>query len=1377
MSRMPDIDASTPAYGPRPAATASSTWSRRWASALVCMLCLVLSPLEAQHAPEASPLADVGQAAGGSAVDAPAPASTPSAAAEVVDAATKPPIASAQSAPHAPSTPVVPNVVRLAVPTYGAMPQADYNHGHPQGMSVALVREILRAKGIGLKYVPLADAEQIAQAMCEGRVDLAMNLTLTTARTRCIAYTDPYLQLGVYAVRHAADTRVINSETLKHMRVAVLKGSQIQVQAPDWFPKAQLIEVGSVGDALRLVDEGRADLYFDTPPIIRWHLEHERYPHLNVLATDQLPAAIREPVMPLLFTAPHAQLPLLRLIDVELKRDPERIARLRNQWLGEQAHGDSSAATLSHAQREWLGKQPRLRIAIADNSAPLSTIDSDGKAEGILPDYIHLVEEHLGVPFDPVLGNGYRSVANAMLTGTADIALIPIGGLPGEHWVYSQPVDRIPTVIVTRYDDTAAIGMNSLAGKRVSVNQLHRIGAAVLKAAPDARVVGVTTHAEGLQLVAAGKVDAHVGNLAVIDQILSTQFDPRSFQVAPAGMEEDIAFVVDERLAPLIPIIDRQLSGMSEAEHQRIHTHWIGADYNYGVAWSNVIVIVAGSLLAIAAIGAFYLRLRQESRRRELADRKLREVAGNLPGVVFKAQRSADGRIRFPYLTGRSELLFGIGAERLVAEERLIYSRIHRADRRVLGRTIGHAASTRGEINADFRVLTDDGSIRWVRVSALPQRPQADDEEGQASYAGYFVDITDAHAQAEALAAAKEQAEAATRAKSNFLATMSHEIRTPMGGMVGMLELLGQSDLNGDQNVLLGHMQDSAHSLQAILDDILDVSKIEAGHMRLEHAPMQPRALADAVAMHTASACRKKGLRLDVRVDAAVARFCLGDAMRLRQVLLNLLGNAVKFTERGGIWLDIGVEQAASCVSDADPTAPARLRIEIGDTGIGMDAEQVARVFEPFHQADDSTSRRFGGTGLGLSICRSLVELMGGTIQLDSRKGEGTRVVASLPLHGAQVAVSDPAPLRVAVAVRDPRRADALRQQLLALGNTPVGPDDAAELRFVDGEAADTLRVLRQPGSPAADCIIDASPLLHLQVVRACAWGRDPCGVSLVERMPLAPIAAVETVASIETNAAFETIAATKTIDAPRAARILVVEDNAVNRELIRRQLAQLGYGCDLCDDGNAALAALRNQRYDLLLTDCQMPSIDGYTLTREVRAHERGNNERGHGEPRLPIIAITASALPEQVDQCIGAGMDAYLTKPVQLSELRDTLRHWLPAKASDAPSEEAAPADAAPTLVVAPALQQVVPVLLRELPGDLARIDRAVASGSGSAAAAAVHRAVGSIALFDVGLARIGQQLERQLRSEAVADLDRAVAVFTCGVRGLHVRLAATL
>ena len=1271
--------------------------------------------------------------------------------------------ASPSPAPMPPSrVAALPKIVRVGVPDWGGMPFDDYNGGNPQGFNIDLLEEILGEQGIRARFVPISNTEQGMKALCDGQIDIASNLLLNTQRTRCVAYTDPILELAQYGVRRRDDRRALDEESLKRMRMAIPEAMLSLTRNRQRFVSGPLTPVPDTSAGLRAVNDGGADVLFDAPHVLQWYLHRGQYPNLQLVPTAQLPVTMRQRNLYVLYVGSRSQLPLLNWIDAQIKRDPVRIARLRAKWLADEFDYGDVGEDLSTTQRDWLANLPKLRIALADNAAPVSSRDGDGNAEGIAPDYAHLLEDRLGVQFQQVLGNGYRGIAAAMLTGAADLAILPVGSLPGDHWVYSDPIERTPTVIVTAPGSAASIGLESLAGKRVSVTQVHRIGRAVMRAAPDARVVGAATEAEGMRLLLSGKVDAHVGSLSVINRIISTRYESDQLQVAPSGMIEELAFVADRRLAPLMAVIDERMAALSETERQRIHSHWVSARYNYGLGWSKVIAILIGSILVIAAIAAGYLRLRHESRRREQVDRKLREVAGNLPGVVFKAERS--GRFfRFTYLTGRTEPLFAVAAEQLVADETLLYSRVHPDDRLALNEAVSVALHTRGELNADFRVPGENGApSRWVRLSALPRPPEEDAEK--AAYTGYFVDVTDAHAQAEALAVAKEQAEAATRAKSGFLATMSHEIRTPMSGMVGMLELLEQSGLDDDQSVLMGHMQDSARSLQAILDDILDVSKIEAGHVRIEQAPLQPRLLADSVAMHMAAACRKKGLRLDLRVDAAVAPSYLGDMLRLRQVLLNLLGNAVKFTERGGVWLHIALAEAAqeSLLADSEETKAGldgfELLFEVGDSGIGMNDEQAARVFEPFHQADDSTSRRFGGTGLGLSICRSLVELMGGSIRIDSREGVGTRVIARVPMTQAESPATSPpiaaAPLRVRIAIGDARRAQALAQSMLSLGHRIAADDGGVDLSFIDSEREDSVRVVRSRDSDRADhYLIDANPLLYRHLLRACEWARD---LFEERRDELRAVPAIET--SRNQSSRDEKL---------HDARILVAEDSPVNREVIRRQLAQLGYTCELCDDGLAALDALRREPCDLLLTDCQMPSMDGYALARAIRAEEARK-----GGARLPIVAITASALPEQVEHCLAAGMDAYLIKPVRLPELSDALAKWLPVRAvaNDGSRDHGMSAERSQDMSI---VRASLPVLLRELPNDIAHIDRAIVSGCGVAVAAAVHRASGSLALFDAEGAHQGQALEARLLSQPVSELTGELEGFLARIRTLHERL----
>ncbi|QWP75258.1 transporter substrate-binding domain-containing protein [Lysobacter sp. K5869] len=1228
-------------------------------------------------------------------------------------------------------------MLRVGVAEWGNLPFQGYRDGRAAGFNIELLEQILRTHGYGVRYLAVGDSEATVRALCEGRIDLAMNLRVTAARSRCMAYTDPIENLSLYALKRKDDARLLSEDALKRMRMAIPAALLEHTRDRTRFLPAQVVPVVDAPAAVRAVAEGRADVYFDSAYVLDWYLREGGYATLELLPTSQLPPPMQRNDLGVLYAAPLARLPLLKWLDEQIKRDPQRVERLRAKWLRADLQAGAAPGELNAAQRDWLARLPRLRLALADNAAPLSTLDSDGQPAGIAADYARIVEDRLGLDFAVVAGNGQRGAIAALAGHRAELAVAPLGSLPGAHWVYSRAFERTPLVIATRAKASAAIGLESLAGKRVSVTLLGLAGQAVRRAAPDARVIGVASNAEGLELLASGQVDAHLGDLAVLDRLLQTQHRNSEFQLAPAGLELELAFAADRRLAPLIDMIDQQLDALSEAERQRIHDHWVALRYSYGVPWNRVMAIVAVALLTINVIAAFYLRLRRESRRREAVDRKLREVASNLPGVVFKARRAANGQIRFPYLAGRPELLFGLDAERAVADSRVLFARVHGADLPGLRAAIAAAARTMSGLHADFRVRGGGGEWRWVRVSALPRPQHPGEDREDAGYTGYFVDVTDVHLQAQALARAKEQAEAATRAKSRFLATMSHEIRTPMGGMTGMLELLERSPLDPDQQTLLGHVRDSAQALQGLLDDILDVSRIEEGQLRVELAPLRPRALADAAAMHAAAGCRAKGLRVDLRVDAAVPEAVLGDPLRLRQVLLNLLGNAVKFTERGRIWLDLRVRRQ-------------RLIVEVGDTGIGMSPDQLRRAFEPFRQGEDSTPQRFGGAGLGLWICRQLVELMGGRIRLDSRAGQGTRATVELPLRAAvagEAAAPAAAPLRATVSVGDARRADALRQALAALGVTLSAPGEQGEASFEDGERADLIRVRRD--GAGGDYALQAEPLLFLHVQRACEWARDPAGA----REGALPRGAT----------------------APGPARIVVAEDGPVNRELIQRQLLELGHACRVCADGREALAALREGGYALLLSDCRMPELDGYALARAIRDDEAREAGAGGGARRLPIVAITASALPEQIGRCRDAGMDDWLIKPVRLEDLQRVLQRWLPAATSDGQTPRRSSKPAAHAADATLALRAALPALLRELPRERADIAAALQARDVAALSHAVHRCTGAIALFDAAVARRGQALEEGLARQPLHEAEPAVRAFLDELEALQRRWGA--
>jgi len=653
----------------------------------------------------------------------------------------------------------------------------------------------------------------------------------------------------------------------------------------------------------------------------------------------------------------------------------------------------------------------------------------------------------------------------------------------------------------------------------------------------------------------------------------------------------------------------------------------------------------------------------------------------------------------------------------------------------------------------------EDGSTVFMRWTVHPWR------DAQGKVAGVVL----AAQSIDVLVRARQAALEGSRLKSEFVANMSHEIRTPMNGVIGMTRLLLDTPLTSEQREYAEVIDQSGRALLEIINDILDFSKIEAGRIDLEHVEFDLRRAVREVLGSFAEAAHAKGLELLCLIRHDVPTALRGDPGRLRQVLTNLVGNAVKFTEKGEVVLRVTLDESAE--------EAALVRFEVRDTGIGIDGELKPRLFQSFVQADGSASRRYGGTGLGLAISKRLVSLMGGSIDVDSRPGRGSTFWFNVRLERQAEAAAVAAPSarlagrRVLVVDDNATNRQILRHQLgywgLRVTAVESGPRGLALMQ--QAAAAGTgydlaildMKMPEMDGLALARAIKQETALTSVRLVLLTSFGQrghgaeaSKIGIAAYLTKPVDEADLYDCLVEVLDEARARraphlvTRHSLREQRPPVAAHVLVAEDNEVNQKVAVKILEKLGYRVELAETGKEALAACARRRYDAVLMDGQMPGMDGYEATRRIRERET------RGGRRVPIIAMTASAMKGDREKCLEAGMDDYITKPVTPDSLEEVLRKWVGA--ATAPAERAAAAPAAEGALLDESvvtslmsvdddgtlMDEIVATFLRIAPARLATIRKA-AKGNAAQLEREAHSFLGSCG--NIGARRMAELCAR--------------------------------
>lgn len=993
--------------------------------------------------------------------------------------------------------------------------------------------------GLPVRVQRFATRNAAIEALESGKIDLLGTANGFEAHNDNIVLSAPYAVDQPVLVTREGETRSL-TDGLAGMRLSMVYHYLPQEEVKALYPKAIITSYPSYQNAINAVAFDQADVFLgDTISthymINKGYLNNIRMANFGKHEAHGFSFAVNKN-NPQLLGIINA---MLMAVPVSIRED------IAKRWsAGSDILLTDHKLELSYSEERWLAQHPVVRVVVNEAFAPLTFFDSAGNFRGVAADLLELIRLRTGLRFDIQRSRSDSDMIERIKHNQADLiaALLP-SAQRDTLLNFSRPYLQNSYVLLTRKAPDSPLNLEQLEGKRLAVAQGNPVVEYLRKDFPRIKLIETPDTFSAVEMLAEGLAEGAVNSLVIANYFISSRLFERSLQISTTIGTEQAAFslATGREAKELNDILNKALLSIAPEELGIINSRWRGYSESTQNTWRTLhrlfyqIVIGAGVLLMISVAWNAYMR-------RQINQRKAAERALN---DQFEFMRSLVNGTPHPiYVRDRQGLLQSCNDSYLQA------FCAKRED--VIGKSVIQGSMSNAfealEYQADYQRVVTEGTplildralhiggrrltiYHWI----LPYRDSSGEVQG---IIGGWIDISERRQLFDDLRLAKERADEANRAKSTFLATMSHEIRTPMNAVIGMLELtLKRIEHNHPDRSAIDVAYHSAKDLLELIGDILDIARIESGHLSLSPERVNPEEIVASVVRIFDGLARQKALELLLEFESADPPMdVLLDPLRFKQVLSNLVSNAIKFTEQGQVRIVVRLQHA---------TEPDQvdMMLQVEDSGIGISEEDQLRLFAPFAQADATGQSGRGGAGLGLVISRSLCEMMGGQLQLSSQPGTGTNV-----------------------------------RMLLRLPMLPREPQ------------------VEKIETPLATAI--------------------------------APL------------------------------HVLVVDDHAANRLLMCQQLEFLGHRFRVAADGQAAFEAWKNDRFDLVIADCNMPVMNGYALARAIRRHEQ------HLQlPPCTVLGFTANAQPEEVQRCKQAGMDDCLFKPLTLTALSQWVNGLAPA------------------------------------------------------------------------------------------------------------------